>query len=905
VIQTQAEYNDTTASVVDQRYDARGLVIAQSVPYTATSNPDVPWYVAPAAPAETRTAYDALGRVTQVTAPDGSVTRQAYDIVYAATDPDFNPARAVVYQIDANAYFTRQSFDAYGQLRSVSESEGTWGSQNPWVNETRTRYTYDTLGNLTTVTDHAGNVSRMQYDVLSRKTVMTDTDMGVWRYQYDPAGNLTTQTDARGQVVWFGYDALNRLTQKRVGSSTGAILASYTYDCGSPTCPAGNYGKGYRTGMTDSSGSTTWQYDARGRVTQERKTISGNQFYTTYTYDALDRVVTMTYPDGEVVQSTYNAAGQPASLRSTTYNNYPYVNSATYNARGQQLTLGYGNSLTTAYDYYDGAGEPFSMRLQHLTVSSDRLDLTYQYDAVGNVTRLQDQSAAISETLTFTYDALDRLLTVRGAYNATYVYNTIGNLTSSTDLGTLYYLDPAHAHAATHVGGKLATHRKYTYDANGSMLTRVENGATYTQGWNQENRLQTVTVNGTTTTFTYDGDGVLVKKVVGSATTYYIGPHFEKTSAPEVVTKYYTFGGQRVAMRVCNGSNGSCGTNGVNSTLTYLHSDHLGSASLATNSTGGVVNTMRYTAYGLARSGTMVTDRRFTGQRYEAGLGLYDYNARFYDPLLGRFISADTIVPSPGNPQSLNRYSYVNNNPLRYIDPDGHILLEAAIILLLGGAVLLANPQPVAAPELGWVAPTNVDMHTGTKEYLDTVPGTGDISDVYALCTGKRLFTGESQSRGESGVAVVLGAAPFVTGGMLKQARRLYQHGDELLNLAPVARHVLDNALRGFSRLDFRAGGEAFSITRQRMAHFLSRHHPEFWGALGESTRSLNNAFDAGLTVDDIADLAQKTVQQGYGNRVLLSNGAYEYVTEIDGKWFRARTYNGELVNFVPLPQTP
>ncbi len=258
--------------------------------------------------------------------------------------------------------------------------------------------------------------------------------------------------------------------------------------------------------------------------------------------------------------------------------------------------------------------------------------------------------------------------------------------TSSTDLGTLYYLDPAHAHAATHVGGKLATHRKYTYDANGSMLTRVENGATYTQGWNQENRLQTVTVNGTTTTFTYDGDGVLVKKVIGNATTYYVGPHFEKTSAPEVVTKYYTFGGQRVAMRVCNWSGGSCGTNGVNSTLTYLHSDHLGSASVATCGNtggcsgvalGGVVSSMRYTAYGLARpGGTMVTDRRFTGQRYEAGLGLYDYNARFYDPYLNRFLAADTLVPDPTNPQSLNRYSYAYNHLLRHVDPTRHAPLD-------------------------------------------------------------------------------------------------------------------------------------------------------------------------------------------------------------------------------------
>ncbi|MCP4529095.1 MAG: RHS repeat-associated core domain-containing protein [Aestuariibacter sp.] len=74
-----------------------------------------------------------------------------------------------------------------------------------------------------------------------------------------------------------------------------------------------------------------------------------------------------------------------------------------------------------------------------------------------------------------------------------------------------------------------------------------------------------------------------------------------------------------------------------------------------------------------ASGGTLTTDYGFTGQRKERGIGLYDYNARFYDPALGRFVSADTIVPDPGNPQSFNRYSYVRNNPLNYVDPSGHI----------------------------------------------------------------------------------------------------------------------------------------------------------------------------------------------------------------------------------------
>ncbi len=99
-----------------------------------------------------------------------------------------------------------------------------------------------------------------------------------------------------------------------------------------------------------------------------------------------------------------------------------------------------------------------------------------------------------------------------------------------------------------------------------------------------------------------------------------------------------------------------------------------------TNASGGVVSAMRsrgvyaHYAYGEVRasSGTVPTDRRFTGQREETGLGLYDYVARRYDPLLGRFIQADTIVPSPQSPQSFNRYAYVLNAPLRYVDPTGH-----------------------------------------------------------------------------------------------------------------------------------------------------------------------------------------------------------------------------------------
>ncbi len=152
-----------------------------------------------------------------------------------------------------------------------------------------------------------------------------------------------------------------------------------------------------------------------------------------------------------------------------------------------------------------------------------------------------------------------------------------------------------------------------------------------------------------------------VETIVGPQTTAYVGNYYECVPG-QACTSYYYFNGQRIAMR-----------QGV--PVTYLHGDSLGSASLTTNdSTGAKLAELRYRPFGEVRYqwSWTATDKRFTGQRAELGNGLYDYGARMYSPFLGRFVSADSVVPGVADPQNLNHYSYTRNNPLRFVDSTGH-----------------------------------------------------------------------------------------------------------------------------------------------------------------------------------------------------------------------------------------
>ena len=218
---------------------------------------------------------------------------------------------------------------------------------------------------------------------------------------------------------------------------------------------------------------------------------------------------------------------------------------------------------------------------------------------------------------------------------------------SDGEIQSLYVFQP---HAVSKVGTT-----NYNYEKNGNM------NAGTARTWDVENRLTSITVAGTTTNFTYDGDGYRIKQaVVSGNTTVYPNKLYEIITTTGNATTHYYLGDKQVALK-------------QGSTLSYIQEDSLGSTSVIADSGGNSYGTITYYPFGLTKSttGIIPTDEKFTGQRLDS-TGLYYYGARYYDPNIGRFISPDTVTSAPSDPQSLNRYSYVLNNPLKYIDPTGH-----------------------------------------------------------------------------------------------------------------------------------------------------------------------------------------------------------------------------------------
>jgi RHS repeat-associated protein len=331
-------------------------------------------------------------------------------------------------------------------------------------------------------------------------------------------------------------------------------------------------------------------------------------------------------------------------------------------------------------------------------------------------------------------------------------------LNSKADVNYTYG-SSAHPHAVTQVSSNT-----YGYDANGNMTSRSVGGQSYTLGYDAEGRLTSVS-GAATAAFTYDGDGKRAKSTLGT-TTGFVGDHTEwKVGAANQPTRYYNAGGMRLATRL----------DGV---MYYPLTDHLGSTTMTTDASGSQVAEIRYKAWGEIRytDGTLQTKYTYTGQYSNVSdFGLMYYNARWYDSALGRFTSADTIVPQQGNPLDWDRYLYSRANPLNYTDPTGHC--PQCIAGLIGGIIntglfLWSESQQSDGINLkdDW-ADVLISFGEGAVAgALLVTPGTQQIAvGMISNMAGdhiENLITGDNFSAGEHIITGVTGAVSSYIGGL-------------------------------------------------------------------------------------------------------------------------------------------
>jgi RHS repeat-associated protein len=668
-----------TQVYVDTHYDNQGRVLKTSSPYFSYSTSSAVFWITP--------TYDDFDRQIELTYPKEDET-------YLRSYTDYDGFQLI--STDAKNRNKTITKNAIGETVSVVDA------QNGII-----KYKYDALGNLVETEDAAGNKITLSYDIRGRKIAMSDPDMGAWSYSYNAFGNLVAQTDAKGQTVTMEYDALGRMTSRI--EPEGESQWIYGND-GTSSAGNRNIGRLIEVKGYNDEESRLLQYDTLGRPKSEMMAINpgtpfliGGQSYTTeYAYyesgDQIGKLRSVTYPEVNnsnfKVERNYNSLGYLSEIRQADSGAVLWK-AEEVNARGQVERILYGNGALE--DRLHQAANGF---LDTIVVSNAQDDLIYDmqygFDEVGNIKWREDRRQQLQEK--FTYDTLDRLTdywvedgndAVAANTNKDVQYDLFGNITYKSDIGHYKYGNDCQTgfgpHAVCEIrsaatGGALL--KSYAYDANGSLT----NGAGREIEYTSFNKPWFFKEGTTEVKFRYGADRSRIVRVAGSKQTVYVGlggtgnPLYQREvdSNQEKHIHYIYADGQSFAAHVVINNN-SVFTNHKE----YYHRDHLGSIEVVTFDSAVSPVYFSHDPWGERRNPqTWVIDGSaqpaitgnigFTGHEAIPEIGLVHMNGRVYDPVLGKFLSADPNIQSTGNLQNYNRYTYVLNNPLSYADPSGY-----------------------------------------------------------------------------------------------------------------------------------------------------------------------------------------------------------------------------------------
>jgi RHS repeat-associated protein len=586
--------------------------------------------------------YDAFGRVSQSTTPDGYTLSFQYDVfdrITRVTYPDDTTEVASYDRLHLSSQkdrLGRVSSFLFNSLRQLVSTTDPAGRQ--------VKYEWCRCGDLKSLIDAMGRVTFWKHDVQGRISYKQYPDGSREIYGYDPSNSrLISVTDAKGQVKNLAYNLDNSLAsvsyQNALNPTPGV---SFAYD---PT-----YGR--LTRMTDGIGTTTYAYHPTTPGTLgagHLASIDGPWANDTiaYTYDELGRISQRSI-GGVPMSFSFDAAGRPTVVSNQLGSfaiGYDGVTS-------RVLSMRHSGGQKTEYSYYPAAKDFRLQRIRHLKPDgiTPLSIFDYDYDTVGRILSWRQQegtASAQARTWAFGYDPADQLTSAVASQGGAPVQS----------YGWTY--DPAGNRLTQTVDGATATS---IYNALNELIHTTATLPAQTYEWDAEDRLLAINQDTVRTEFTYDGLGRRVRIV-------------EKQNGSVVSTQSYLWEGLSIREQrdASGGSSRQRYFGGGYVDLTggspqsYLQtSDHLGSIRETTDPAGNLIQRVSYDLWGNPSfsTGAATTPFAFTGHFRHGGSGLHLAPYRAYAAATGRWISRDPI----GERGGLNIYLYTDNKPNTFTD---------------------------------------------------------------------------------------------------------------------------------------------------------------------------------------------------------------------------------------------
>jgi len=636
----------------------------------------------------TKYEYDTNGNMVKTTDAENNEYRFEYDStdrLKKSFDPldnfieyEYDSMGRVSKTIDKRGNATSYAYDVMGNLKSQYDATGfklftnTYNSKNQLIKSVdslnqKTTTDYTVFGKPSKVTDPLLRVTEFKYDKVGRLLKAINAKSKESSQIYTPSGELKEFTDAGGSKTEFTYDDDGKLLTTTTASGS---TSTNVYDV-----------KGLLNTFTNGrNDSKTFKYDNLGRVTEAKdkdgtiaytyddnsnvKTIKENGKTASYVYDKLNRVVAYTDVHGDVIDYGYDAVG---NLVHMTYPHGTHIE-YDYDANSNLIEVKDG-SAKTIYSY-DKNDRLLTMTRPNATV------LTRVYNNAGQLTTQTDKTSTgtVISSVSFEYDK-------------------VGNIIKEERVPDIKPLLPVNISMSYKDGNLLdeANQTQTQFDADDNMLSFGIDSYTY----DSRNRLMT---NGTNVSYVYDSQNHRVSQTIGTkTTTYTVNPNASLSELLEMTESngdrtVYTYGLGLLSQE-------------KNAKTLYYHYDLRGSTIAMTDESGNIVDRFSYLPFGGKLShdvGSTETPFLYNGRDgvMTDESGLYYMRARYYDPNIRRFINRDTLLGEVGQMATLNRFGYVNGNPVSGVDPlglyswseAGHDGLDLiGLIPLLGEPADLAN----------------------------------------------------------------------------------------------------------------------------------------------------------------------------------------------------------------------